>query len=121
MSDPAKSTCCTCGKTWRTGTNGSHSCSEQLLKRKMYSFEYGHDNTYTVIATSEQDAIDKVVDHIKEEHRKRVESRAPIVMNNDGSVSEPYNIQHFEGKTPETCPFECTVFEFGQVYQGEIC
>jgi len=24
--------CCTCGYSWQRGTNGSHSCSEQLRK-----------------------------------------------------------------------------------------
>ncbi len=26
------STCCSCGYSWRTGTDGSHSCSVQLQK-----------------------------------------------------------------------------------------
>jgi len=27
------STCCTCGKQWQTGTDGSHSCSTNLLRK----------------------------------------------------------------------------------------
>jgi len=27
------STCCTCGYEWKTGRNGSHSCTDTLLKR----------------------------------------------------------------------------------------
>ena len=28
-----KSKCCTCGFEWETGKNGSHSCTEALLKQ----------------------------------------------------------------------------------------
>ena len=28
-----KSKCCTCGFEWKTGTNGSHSCSNTLQKK----------------------------------------------------------------------------------------
>jgi len=31
MSD--KSKCCTCGFEWKTGTNGSHSCSDTFQKK----------------------------------------------------------------------------------------
>lgn len=31
---PKKSECCTCGYSWRTGMDGSHSCAENLLKYK---------------------------------------------------------------------------------------
>ena len=33
MNKNKTSTCCTCGYTWQTGTNGRHSCSEALAKK----------------------------------------------------------------------------------------
>ena len=115
------STCCTCGNSWPTGTDGSHSCSQQLLKRKMYNFEEGYDDTYTVIATSEQEAIDLIAKSIKEEHAKAVKVGNPIALHKDGTPSQAYNLRYFEGKTPETCTFKCTVYEAGEVYIGEVC
>ena len=34
------STCCCCGYSWKTGTDGSHSCSSQLQK-KLNKYVYG--------------------------------------------------------------------------------
>jgi hypothetical protein len=33
------STCCTCGHSWRTGTNGSHSCVDTLIKAARAALE----------------------------------------------------------------------------------
>jgi hypothetical protein len=34
------STCCSCGYSWKTGTDGSHSCSSELQKTKKKAIDF---------------------------------------------------------------------------------
>ena len=53
------STCCTCGYEWPTGTDGSHSCSEHLLKyKKLYEDSLKRSLAVTTAPiTSKQDIM----------------------------------------------------------------
>jgi len=45
MTDRPTSTCCTCGYSWPTGQDGSHSCS-QLLKERLDALQVRYDSCH---------------------------------------------------------------------------